>query len=124
MGHSFPLAAQFNKERRNSNRYLVEQALAYRSLSKDGPELSGSGVTINISSRGLLFKAEAPIPLGRVLRVAVIWPDPADGPPLQLVMEGKVVRCHGQEVALAVQKKEFRTRKRTEGQETPPPSLS
>jgi len=98
-------------ERRRSERFPLDQpALIY---AKD----KGTGVTeckgrvVNMSSSGILFTTEREFPLGRRLEIAVAWPTKLDGRcPLKLVVRGRVVRCEGNQVAVEIERSEFRTR--------------
>ncbi len=77
--------------------------------SKGSAEI-GTGETINISSTGVLFKAETPLPPGKRLELSISWPAQLDGKcGLKLVARGRIVRCHGTSIALEIDKYEFRT---------------
>ncbi len=100
-----------SQERRRSERFPLNQpALIY---AKD----KGSGVTeckgrvVNMSSSGILFTTEKEFLPGRRLEIAVAWPTKLDGRcPLKLVVKGRVVRCEGNQVAVEIERSEFRTR--------------
>lgn len=100
-------------ERRRNSRFPIVQELRYRLLGGRGALPWGSGKTLDISSRGILFSAETPLPLGRRVELAVSWPAQLDGKcPMKLVARGKVVRCRGNDVAVEIDKYEFRTQGR------------
>jgi len=72
----------------------------------------GSGRTIDLSSSGLSFIADRPLPIGQNLVVSIDWPVPLDGSvKLQLIMSGIVVRTNGTVTALKIRRHEFRTRR-------------
>jgi len=72
----------------------------------------GSGRTIDISSSGLKFAADRPLLVGQRIEVYIDWPVMLDGGVrLQLVVWGEVIRTDGTEVALQIQKHDFRTRR-------------
>ena len=78
--------------------------LELRYKAFDGPsELTGSGRTIDVSSSGLSFTADKPLPLGLMLDVSVDWPVLLTGAvQLQLVLSGEVIRSDGNATALRV----------------------
>lgn len=96
-------------DRRTSGRFPIERDLRYKILNAD-PAASGTGRTINISSTGVLFTAQAPLPPGGQVQVLISWPARIDGKcRLRLKAEGRVVRCNGRQIAMAIEKYEFRT---------------
>src|ERR671930_1490391 len=96
-------------DRRASDRFPIERELKYKVLNKSGME-AGSGTTVNISSTGVLFAAQSPLMPGRRIEVSISWPAQLDGKcNLKLVARGRVVRCKGAQVAIEIEKYEFRT---------------
>ena len=74
-------------------------------------KISGSGTTLNIGSRGILFTTEEKLALGRIVEVSVNWPAKLDGTcPLQFVATGRVVRSEATSAAVRNEKYEFKTR--------------
>jgi len=103
-------------ERRAWKRYPIEQEVTYRTLDRriEPPE-SGSGLTVNFSSRGVLFRTDQPPRSGKRLEISVKWPALLSGTcPLKLVAWGRVVRVDDDRVAVKIEQYEFRTRRRTE----------
>ena len=96
-------------DRRSSLRFPMNRVLKHHGLGAgNGP--TGCGETVNISSRGVLFKTKERVRRGEWLELAISWP--ADLNPrvkLQLVARGPVVRIEEGQVALAIQQHEFRT---------------
>jgi len=100
-------------DRRRTSRFPIVQELRYRLLGGRGAPQWGTGKTLDISSNGILFAAETPLPQGRRVELAVSWPAQLNGKcPLKLVARGKVVRCRGNDVAVEIDKYEFRTQGR------------
>lgn len=98
-------------ERRRNSRFPIIQDLRYRLIGGRGGTIWGAGKTLDISSNGILFTAETPLPLGKKLELAVSWPAQLDGKcPMKLVARGRVIRCKGNDVAVEIEKYEFRTR--------------
>ena len=101
-------------ERRLKVRFPVKLNVRYRTLA--GPQMSGAGQTINMSSGGLLIAANEPRELAGIrLHITVEWPLLLHGmTPLQLSAACKVVRCDETLFAVRLEKYQFRTR-RSEG---------
>jgi hypothetical protein len=96
-------------DRRSAVRFPIEQNVRYRVFRRGSTEV-GFGQTINISSNGILFKAERALALGERLEVSVNWPAHLDNKcPLKLVTTGRVVRSEDQLAAIAIDRYEFRT---------------
>ncbi len=98
-------------ERRGNNRFPVQERIRYRTLHSKTQEHSGSGTTLNISSGGILFTTEKPLPMGRLIEISVAWPARLGGYcPLNFVAVGRVVRSDEARAAVRIQKYEFKTR--------------
>jgi hypothetical protein len=75
------------------------------------PVTAGTGRTIDLSSSGLRFTADRPLPVGQGIRLYIDWPALLNGKvKMQLAISGEVVRTHGTEVALRILQHDFRTR--------------
>jgi hypothetical protein len=97
-------------DRRGNDRFPIMRELRYKLLSSKGKVELGVGKTLDISSTGVLFAAETPLPPGKRVEVAISWPAQLDGKcALKLVARGRVKRCRGTQVALEIDKYEFRT---------------
>jgi DNA-binding NarL/FixJ family response regulator len=99
-------------ERRTNARFDCHLAVSYQTMEK--PFLSGEGTseTLNISSKGMLFKADQALEAGQLLQVSVDWPARLENQiPLKLVAEGRVVRNLSGVAAMTIEKYEFRTRR-------------
>src|SRR5215468_6114385 len=98
-------------ERRETNRFPVQQDVRYRVVQSKPNALCGSGTTLNIGSGGILFTTEEKLPLGRLVELSVNWPARLDGTcPLQFVATGRVVRSDDTRAAVKIERYEFKTR--------------
>ena len=108
------LPKQPSGERRGVIRYPLALRLRYSVLNpRTAKPETGSGQTIDLSSSGLRFLAEKPIEPGRRVELFLDWPFLLDNDvELQLIASGTVVRNNGSEVALRMQRHDFKTRGR------------
>jgi hypothetical protein len=98
-------------ERRGTSRFPVREDVRYRVLQSKAGSQSGSGVTLNIGSGGVLFTTEERLPIGRTVELSVNWPARLDGIcPLQFVAIGRVVRSEEGRAAVRIDRYEFKTR--------------
>jgi hypothetical protein len=99
-------------DRRVSHRLPIEREVRYTVIgSKKNARRTGSGRTLNMSSRGVLFTTESSLPEAACVELAVSWPAELDDAiPLKLVATGILVRAEEKQAALSIQKYEFRTR--------------
>jgi len=104
--------AEANDDRRTSNRLPIERDVRYKVLGgKKTVKQTGLGKTLNMSSGGVLFTTESPLPEGERVEVAICWPAQLnDVLPLKLVAMGRLVRAGESEAALAIERYEFKTR--------------
>jgi hypothetical protein len=99
-------------DRRGADRFPIERELRYKILSrKSGTEGdSGSGITVNMSSNGVLFTTDRHLLPGRRLEVAISWPAQLNSKiALKLVARGRVVRSEEGRAAIEIHQYEFRT---------------
>src|ERR1700675_1010123 len=99
-------------DRRASNRLPIERDVRYKLLGrKKSVKQAGLGKTVNMSSGGVLFTTETPLPAGERVEIAVSWPAQLnDVLPLKLVAMGRLVRTGASEAAISVERYEFKTR--------------
>jgi len=96
-------------ERRIPGRFPIERELRFRVTNKRD-ELVGSGRTVNMSSKGLLFRTEQRLLAGKRVELAISWPAQLDQKcGLKLVARGKVVRTEPGMAAVSIDQYEFRT---------------
>jgi hypothetical protein len=97
-------------DRRHSDRFPIERELRYRVLSKRNAEEGGEGMTVNISSSGVLFTSNHVLVPGRRVELSISWPAQLNNKcALRLVARGRVVRFEGGRAAMEIQQYEFRT---------------
>jgi DNA-binding NarL/FixJ family response regulator len=107
-----PSPSNKEAERRNNARFDCHLAVSYQTLEK--PFISGQGEseTLNISSKGVLFRASEALEPGQLVQVSVDWPARLENQiPLKLVAEGRIVRNIKGVAAMTIEKYEFRTRR-------------
>ena len=107
-------------DRRSHRRYPVSVELEYRLFLPEGHVRVGHGRTVNLSSGGVLFDAEASIPVNTPVELSIFWPlRTGDQAQVELHATGKTVRDKGREVAVKFDRSRFRTtrpqHKRTTG---------
>jgi hypothetical protein len=97
-------------DRRGTARFPLRQEVRYK-LAHGSVVTVGSGKTVNIGSRGVLFTTEHSLPIGRTVEVSIHWPALLDGTcPLKVVVSGEVIRSQADRAAVRIKKYEFRTR--------------
>ena len=101
---------RFETERRETDRFPIESDLRYK-LMESHPPHSGCGRTMNMSSSGILFTIEAPLPDGYRMELSVDWPAQLNETcGLKLVALGRIVRSDAGTAAIEIEKYDFRTR--------------
>jgi len=96
-------------ERRASQRYSIERSLRYR-MRGIRPALAGTGMTVNMSSNGVLFMADQPLPPGKPVVLEINWPVLLnESRPLKLVTRGRIIWCDSISAAMHIEGWEFRT---------------
>lgn len=102
--------AESSEDRRTSHRLPIERDVRYKVLSGRNVTLTGTGKTLNISSGGVLFTTEEPLPKGERIELSVSWPAQLnDNLPLKLVAMGRLVRVDGNQAAITIERYEFKT---------------
>ena len=97
-------------ERRLTLRYPMAHAVHY-SVRDARTGTVGTGTTVNMSSRGVLFTVDHPLSAGSPLTLEVQWPVLLDNAKaLKLVTRGRVVWCDGLRAAVEFNDWEFHTR--------------
>lgn len=96
-------------DRREGRRFPIRQSVVYRAAI-GRRVVEGCGHTINMSSSGILFAVDHPLPKDAWVTVEVSWPMLLDKrKPIKLVTHGKVVRSVDGVVAVRIRDYEFRT---------------
>jgi c-di-GMP-binding flagellar brake protein YcgR len=105
-----PTYEPLGAERRETDRFPIESELRYKLIEARRLAETGQGRTLNMSSGGILFTAETPIPVGRRVELSVDWPARLNGNcGLRLVALGKVVRSDMTTAAVRIEKYDFHT---------------
>jgi c-di-GMP-binding flagellar brake protein YcgR len=98
-----------NGDRRCNHRYDIPLDLRWKRLRRGKVLEFGAGTTIDLSSGGILFRAERSLTSGDRIELSVAWPALADTQPrLQLIVSGIVVRSIGKLNAIRMLQHEFR----------------
>lgn len=104
--------AEPRRDQRSKGRYPIALELQYKLLRGSRVERMGLGRTLNISSGGVLFETDNPLPVRGSVELAMKWPFLLQGAcGLKLVVRGRIVRCDAGTRATAVRAEyhEFRT---------------
>jgi PilZ domain len=96
-------------DRRSHRRYPVSVDLEYSLSSPDGYLQVGRGRTINLSSGGVLFEAEATVPENTTVDMSISWPRSEHQVQFELHVTGKTVRAKDRQVAVKFDQCIFRT---------------
>ena len=98
-------------DRRGTGRFPVREEVRYTVVHSRLERVSGSGVTLNFGSGGILFTTMKKLPMGRTVELSVNWPARLGGIcPLQFVATGRVVRSEDDTAAVRIERYEFKTR--------------
>ncbi|MBZ5577087.1 MAG: PilZ domain-containing protein [Acidobacteriia bacterium] len=102
-------AAATSYDRRRHLRFPFASKLHYSLKSGD----AGEGVLTNISSRGVLFSCGTQLPVGRLIQIFLPWPTLLNGScPLQLRIQGCVIRSERWGTAATIRRYDFHTASR------------
>jgi hypothetical protein len=102
-----------NNDRRRKLRFPLRSVLRYRLLDSGSPDPAGTGFTLDVSSNGIGFIPDHPLPINAPVEIAMNWPVTLDNfCALQLVARGRIVRWAGASLACGVERFEFRTKAR------------
>jgi hypothetical protein len=102
--------ADASDERRASDRLPVIRNARYRVLGEKSPGPVGSGKTLNMSGKGVLFTTKSALPAGASIELVVSWPPRLNGVSLELVLLGHLVRTEETQAAISIRRYDFRTR--------------
>jgi hypothetical protein len=107
-----PAIGTTHRERRSQLRFPLVLELEYTLEQPDSKRVkTGTGVTVNLSGGGALFKLGEPLPLGRRIQLSLRWPVMLDGRVrLTLLARGRTVRVEGNYAAVQFSHYEFRVR--------------
>src|SRR5258708_20306913 len=103
--------AERRDDRGSANRVRIEGDVRYKVLGgKKTIKQVGTGKTVNMSSGGVLFTTETPLPEGERVELAVSWPAQLnDTLPLKLVAIGRLVRTDETHAATSIDRYTLKT---------------
>lgn len=100
-------------ERRARLRFPMHRELRYKLLEGQAIIASGAGATCDMSSGGVAFTSDRPLPTGVFIELSIAWPVLLDNAcPMRLIVFGKLLRAGLHRSACTVEKYEFRTQAR------------
>jgi hypothetical protein len=98
------------QEGRAKKRFRIALPVTYKVVKGKGE--AGRGCTLNMSSAGVLFTTQAPLPPGIQVELSLPWPARLDETvPMKLVIEATVVRASTNDAAARIRSYEFRTQR-------------
>lgn len=99
-----------NGERRNDRRYDLKLELRWKLVRRRRIIDNGTGFTLDLSSGGVRFHAGRDLPVGLNVDLSVSWPVRLHNiAPMQLSIQGRVVRSTNGWAAIRMVQHEFRT---------------
>jgi hypothetical protein len=97
-------------DRRDAVRYPLSLELKYKLIRRRKLIDSGVGHTVDLSSGGVLFETDRPLPVGLNVELSVAWPVLLHGvAPMRLFVTGRIVRTSRNRTAIRTVQHEFRT---------------
>ena len=97
-------------DRRSDKRYPFELQLQYQYKDARGVTHAGCGTTTELSRGGIRFVTEEVPPMGVSLEVRIAWPFKLQNVcPLELCVEGPVIRTGDGEAVIRMNDYQFRT---------------
>ena len=100
-------------DQRLHRRYAISLDVQYKLRNPGQVATFGTGKTFNISSGGIFFQTSASLPSCGGIELLMKWPFFLDGGcPLNLVVQGRIVRSDANGIAVQALRHEFRTSKR------------
>ena len=97
-------------DRRSDRRYPLLLNLRWKLIRRRRVLDTGIGSTLDLSRGGIRFESDRPLPEGFNVELAVSWPVLLHNvAPMQLVVQGRIVRSEGGRIAIRMIQHEFRT---------------
>jgi hypothetical protein len=97
-------------DRRSDRRYAILLDLRWKLIYRRRVVDAGTGSTLDLSRGGVRFESGRPLLEGLNVELAISWPVLLRGvAPMQLVVQGRIVRSEGGQTAMRMTQHEFRT---------------
>jgi hypothetical protein len=97
-------------DRRVDRRYPILLALQWKLIHRKRVMDKGAGSTLDLSSGGIRFESGRALPVGLNVELAISWPMLLRGvAPMQLTVQGRIVRSEDGRIAIRMIQHEFRT---------------
>ena len=97
-------------DRRSDRRYLLLLNLRWKLIRRRRVLDTGIGSTLDLSRGGIRFESDRPLPEGFNVELAISWPVLLHNvAPMQLKVQGRIVRSEGGRIAIRMSEHEFRT---------------
>ena len=97
-------------DRRSDRRYPLLLDLRWKLIRRRRVLDTGTGGTLDLSRGGVRFESGRPLPEGSSVELAISWPVLLHNvAPMQLVVQGRIVRSEGGRIAIRTTQHEFRT---------------
>ena len=97
-------------DRRAAARFPIEREVRFKVHGKKSAIEVGQGMSVNMSSSGVLFTTDRVVLPGRTVELSISWPAQLnDRCALRFVVRGRVVRYEENMAAMQILQHEFRT---------------
>lgn len=97
-------------DRRFDRRYPILLNLRWKLIHRKRVLDAGEGSTLDLSGGGVRFESGRTLPVGLNMELAISWPVLLrDVAPMQLVVQGRIVRSEDGHIAIRMIQHEFRT---------------
>ncbi len=101
-------------DRRARRRFAIGREIRYRVMENERGVATGTGNTIDISSRGVSFATGRRLATGAFAELSISWPAALDNNlPLRLIVYGRITRSDEGRAVSTIERYEFRTQPRT-----------
>lgn len=98
------------RERRSERRYSIALQLQWKLFSRKRLIDMGTGITVDLSTGGILFESDHKLAAPGFMELAITWPARPDHlSSMHLVVIGRVVRVSGTRVAVRIKQHGFST---------------
>lgn len=97
----------FPNDRRSARRFPITLHVKFTALLEERGE-EGTGTTINIGSKGMMFLTDTPVSVGSWLGFLIDWPTDPHSASILLAARGRVVHSSDGRIGVALNWHEFR----------------